>query len=235
MRVRNRYLVKWAAYLFAWCCRLIFLTVRVERRHLGEDPLPEHDRNERFVLALWHEWAVLPLFGVSTDKLAVLTSRHVDGDFVTATLKVVGVDTIRGSTSRGGAEAVRQMLRRAAESHLAITPDGPRGPRRQMSPGLAYVAARSGRRILASGYACGRCWRIPGGWTDLVIPKPFSRVIMITSAPITVPTDVAVGQLDEVIHQLQAAMDHTDQLAKETLAAPRRSAGRFTRAWRSAA
>ena len=217
MRVRNRYLVHWAAKLFAWGCRLIFLTVRVERRHLGEGPLPEHVRNERFILSLWHEWAVLPLFGVSTDKLAVLTSRHTDGDFVTTTLNTVGIDTIRGSTSRGGAAAAREMLRRVTNSHIAMTPDGPRGPRREMSKGIVYLGVRSGRRVLASGFACSRCWRIDGGWTDLVIPKPFSRVVMVTTAPRRLPADATPAELDEQVCLLQQEMDRVEQLAAECL------------------
>jgi lysophospholipid acyltransferase (LPLAT)-like uncharacterized protein len=218
MKVRNAYLVCFGAWIFVFICRLIFLTLRIERRH-GEhaEVLPEDSRDRRYIFSIWHDSVVLPLFGGKTDRLAVLTSRHADGAFVSEALATVNVATVRGSTSRGGATAVREMMRLSKRSHLAITPDGPRGPARKMSPGIVFLSSRSGAPIVPTGFACSRCWRIRGRWTDLVIPQPFAKVVLLSDVPIAVPADVDDTQLPRYVAQLQTTMDRLDRRAQSYL------------------
>ena len=141
---------------------------------------------------------ILPLFGGKADRLTVLTSRHADGSFVTDVLGALGIATIRGSTTRGGVGALRTMMRELDQSHLAITPDGPRGPRRMMTRGIVYLASRSGSPIVPTGFACSRCWRIKGSWTDLIVPKPFAKAVLISGEPISIPPDISVERAGSV-------------------------------------
>ena len=67
-------------------------------------------------------------------------------------------------------------MKTARDHHIVITPDGPRGPRQAMKSGIVYLASRSGREIIPVAHGCSRGWRVKGSWTDMMIPKPFSRV-----------------------------------------------------------
>src|SRR5436190_464721 len=86
---------------------------------------------------------------------------------------------------RGWIGTVRQMLRVGRKSHLAITPDGPRGPRRQVQPGLLYLAARTGLPIVPVGIGYDRPWRMRS-WDRFAVPRPWTRATCVTTEPIHV-------------------------------------------------
>ena len=95
-----------------------------------------------------------------------------------------------------------------------ITPDGPRGPRRKMSVGIAYLASRTGRAVVPTAYSCARCWRIRGSWTDLLIPKPFSKVFLLAADPIEVPAELDSAHLQEQVVLIQAEMNRLNAVAE---------------------
>lgn len=115
---------------------------------------------------------------------------------------------------------MRQLIREAEGNHIVMTPDGPRGPRRELSPGVVFLASHSGRAIVPAAFTCERGWRFGVGWTDLLVPKPFSKVHMLTGEPIRIPPD---ADLRSEVTRVQAAMlamnDRGDQLAAGTLQA----------------
>jgi lysophospholipid acyltransferase (LPLAT)-like uncharacterized protein len=84
----------------------------------------------RFIYAMWHEYLLLPVYHYARPDIHVLVSHHSDGDIIAGICHSLGVPAVRGSTTRGGAQATRDLLRVGRGSHLALTPDGPRGPRR---------------------------------------------------------------------------------------------------------
>lgn len=160
---------------------------------------------------------VLPVFGGPHWCTTALTSQHSDGSFVASVLSLCNIRTVRGSTNRIRTGAIRELLQSAASRHLVITPDGPRGPNRQMSAGIAYLASRTGRSVVPSGYACSRCWRWKGSWSDLIIPKPFAKVVMLAGDPIRVPSDVGPKELKSYVATIQQAMDQLDADAQAVL------------------
>jgi lysophospholipid acyltransferase (LPLAT)-like uncharacterized protein len=121
-------------------------------------------------------------------------------------MAILGYSTVRGSTNRGGAQAIKQLMDDTAGMHIVITPDGPRGPRREVKPGAVFLASQTGRRICAGAYACRSEWRIKGSWTDMAIPKPFTTIYLLTSAPITVPSDLPRIELDQYVQIVQSEM-----------------------------
>ncbi|MEX0702539.1 MAG: lysophospholipid acyltransferase family protein [Planctomycetales bacterium] len=214
MKIRSRRLIRLLARLIAGCCRLLFATCRLEVRAV--DPatnayLPPV--GPRFLFCLWHDHILMTLFSARPQNMAGLVSRHQDGSFVADAMEVLGILPVRGSTNRGGAQAVRQLLETAREHHIAITPDGPRGPRRKLKDGIVYLASRSGRRIVPAVYSCARGWRIRGKWTDMLFPRPFTKIHLVMGAPRAIPPDLSRGDLERHTADLQAEMERLEGIA----------------------
>ena len=114
----------------------------------------------------------------------MLLSRHRDADILSRIAYHLGFEFVRGSTRRGGVAALRQLLARSRYMHLTITPDGPRGPRRQLAPGAVFLASRLGLPLVLMGFGFDRPWRAKS-WDRFAIPRPFSGAI--TSPQIHVP------------------------------------------------
>jgi lysophospholipid acyltransferase (LPLAT)-like uncharacterized protein len=164
------------------------------------------------MFCMWHDHIVMAVFSSRTHSLAGLISQHRDGGYLADSVQIAGIHPVRGSTSRGGAEAVREILSRP-DLHLAMTPDGPRGPRRKMKDGIVYMSARSGRPIIPTALLASRYWNISGSWTDMMIPKPFSRVLLITGSPIIVPEDLPREDMERWAAALELEMNRLDQIA----------------------
>jgi len=105
-------------------------------------------------------------------------------------------------------------MKATEDKHVIITPDGPRGPRRQMSHGIVFLASRTGRRVVPTGYSCSRCWRVKGSWTDLVIPKPFAKVFLLAGDAIKVPPGLERDELRPYTAMIQAEMDRLNAEAE---------------------
>ena len=110
---------------------------------------------------------------------------------------------------------MRELLRLPAGKHVVMTPDGPRGPRRQLKPGLVFLASRTGRAIVPTAFAASRGWSLRGSWTNLVIPKPFSTAFAITGDPIEVPPDAGREEIAVFESRVQGEMDRLAALAEE--------------------
>jgi len=109
---------------------------------------------------------------------------------------------------------VRSMLQSGQSAYLAITPDGPRGPRRQVQPGLIYVAARTGLPIVPIGFGFQRAWRLKS-WDRFALPRPWSLGICITGELIRVPADVQKDELDHYRNLVEEAMSQATALAEQ--------------------
>ena len=144
------------------------------------------------------------------NRAAGLVSQHQDGSYLVEAMQYFHVDAIRGSTSRGGARALRQLLDASGRTHIFITPDGPRGPRRQLKDGIVFLASHTGQTIIPTACACGNAWVIRGSWTDLVIPKPFATVHMLLGTPFVVPADLSRDELECYRDRLQAEMEQLE-------------------------
>jgi lysophospholipid acyltransferase (LPLAT)-like uncharacterized protein len=214
VKVRNPRLIRVLAFLGAWLVRLWIGTVRHRYHHRGPDVRPNHLTSDaHFIFAFWHEYLLLPAYHYGTPDILVLISQHADGQLIAEICRYLHFGLIRGSTTRGGVEAVRQMLANGARKHLAITPDGPRGPRREVQPGLVYVASRTGLPIIPIGFAFRRAWRMRS-WDHFAVPRPFTLGTAITLEPIFVPADADKDQLERYRRQVEAAMQEATLLAE---------------------
>lgn len=138
------------------------------------------------IYLFWHENILMPLHLRGGCYLSMLLSRHQDADFLAKIAGRMGFDCVRGSTYRGGATALRELIAKSRTHHLTMTPDGPRGPRRTLAQGPIYLASKMGLPLVCLGMAYHRPWRM-NSWDRFAIPRPFSRARAVLSGEIHVP------------------------------------------------
>ena len=179
---------------------------------------------------MWHETLLFSATHFGNPQCAVLISQHADGKLLGSLLESLGMGMVCGSSTRGGIEAVRKLTRdKDARRHLAVTPDGPRGPRRVVQPGAIYIASRTGMKIIPVGVGHHRPWRA-ASWDTFAIPKPFSRTKCISGAPIAVPDKLKPDGLEEYRLRVQAEMDRLTAMAEEWAATGRKPESAASRA-----
>ncbi len=151
---------------------------------------PAHERQARgegaIILSLWHGQMLPILCAHRGEPATVLVSEHRDGEIIARILAAFGFSAARGSSSRGGSRALLELAQLVRAGHdIAITPDGPRGPRRTMAPGVLLIAQRTGSAIIPLVAHCERVWQLKS-WDAFEIPKPFARVTVLYDVPVRV-------------------------------------------------
>ena len=147
------------------------------------------------IYIFWHENILVPLYLRGHCDLAMLLSKHRDADVLARVAYHMGFDCVRGSTNRGSRAALLDMTRRGKHMHLAITPDGPRGPRRKLAIGPIYLASRTGMPIVPLGFGADRPWRAKS-WDRFAVPRPFSQVRGIIGPELSIPAELDREQLE---------------------------------------
>jgi len=212
MTHRTRWLVPYLAAAVALLIRLWMSTMRsrIVSADGGEHPADPH--LQRYLYTFWHEALLAPL--VTRPKIRVLISQHTDGEFIAQVCQRLRIGVIRGSTARGGCQALLAMIRDQDESmHLGVTPDGPRGPRRKLKPGAVMVASRSGLPIVPVGIGFVRAWRFQS-WDRFALPCPFSRMVGIVGLPIHIPAELSRAELDEWVQTVERQLVELTDLAE---------------------
>ncbi|VAX41319.1 hypothetical protein MNBD_PLANCTO02-2428 [hydrothermal vent metagenome] len=216
MKIRSRFLTKSLAWLAALLSRALLATCKkVIVEGSPETNIYESRLSARYLYCIWHDSLLIPIFAGRPQKTSCLVSRHQDGSYLADAMQVLGMIPVRGSTSRGGAAALKQLITETADLHIAITPDGPRGPRRQLKQGIVYLASKLNRPIVPTAYGCSRGWRFQGSWTDLLIPKPFSTVYLIGAPLFYVPQNATKEQLKQSLAELQTIMDRLNNQVEQ--------------------
>lgn len=181
-------------------------TVRIESRNREVLARPA-------ALAFWHG----RLLGLLMDRLGcgavAMASRSSDGALAAGALVGAGVKVARGSTQKGGLEALAEMeaIVRAGAPFAALTVDGPRGPWRKVKPGIVTIARRLEVPLVPASFSC-RSARVLGSWDRLVLPRPFTRIVAEYGDPIPpseIPQaiDEAVAMVAERLDALTARLD----------------------------
>lgn len=214
MRLRNAFLERCGARLAVSATRALFSTVR-RRLFLAAPELSPYRSPEArtCIYSVWHDSLLMPMFLGKQPATKALVGQHADGAFLATALDAIGIGSVRGSSSRGGAEALRQLIDQTTGFHIVVTPDGPRGPRREMKTGVTYLASKTGKVVVPTAFACSRYWSWGTGWTDLVVPKPGCTVVAIAGQGIAVPSDANREELHEFTQQIQSEMDELNAMA----------------------
>ncbi len=152
------------------------------------DPANE-DFQPSMIFVFWHEYIPCPFYLRPHCDIAMLLSRHRDADWLCEAARHMGFGTVRGSTRRGGDAALRELARASRTLNLAITPDGPRGPRRCLAPGCIFLASKLKLPLVPFGVGYDRPWRMPT-WDRFALPRPYSRARIVTGPRLHVPPDL---------------------------------------------
>jgi lysophospholipid acyltransferase (LPLAT)-like uncharacterized protein len=206
------------ARLVGWYLGLTMRTTRWTFVGL-ENIAPTTKEGQAGLVCFWHErLPMMPLLAVRAReegammRTHVLVSRHNDGRFIGQAVGRFGLDTVVGSSSKGAAASLRNMLRLLHEGHnIAITPDGPRGPARVAAGGIAQLAAATGMRIYPVSAQCRPHLRAPS-WDRMIVPLPFGRGAVVCGPPISVPRAEWAAYLPIIVAALDDACDEADRL-----------------------
>jgi len=207
-----RRLVPYFVYLYV---TLIGWTTR-QRVVRAEIPQDVHSAGERFIYAFWHQRQVFFTWSHRNVEAAVLVSKSKDGELIAKTMGLSGIDAVRGSSSRGGAVAAREMVEILRSGRdIGITPDGPRGPAREVKEGAVRVAQLAGMPIVPIANALSARIEIARSWDRFQVPLPFGRSVVIYGEPIRVAAgDDLVAKAAELKSSLDALTLEADRLVR---------------------
>ena len=171
------------------------------------------------IYAIWHGRLLPPAFLHRGQGVVTLISRSADGEYLARLLSRWGFDSVRGSSSRGGSEALRELVRHCRKGRsLAITPDGPRGPKQELKSGVLTAAQLAGVPIIPASSSASRGWW-PGRWDRFLIPKPFAKVRVQYAPPVMVPRDANEDQIEVIRKEIEHTLNRmTETLDREVAA-----------------
>ena len=183
MRLGDRLLVAVAPFLASWAIRFLYLTNRTEI--LGEDhPRSFWTRGEQVIFSCWHDQLLMMVMAYHGPGAKILISSSKDGELIARTMRYFGQGAVRGSSSRGGRAAFKELLDLSKQPFdLGFTPDGPRGPRHELKAGIAQLARLSGRPVVPFAFVCSRGHRFKS-WDRFLVPYPFGRGVYSFGEPV---------------------------------------------------
>lgn len=197
--------------------QLVLVTSRLQvRLHPATAELLEQ-RRVPVIYALWHcHVFFMPLLHLHGGRpVSVLLSAHRDAQIVGVAARMRGVNLVAGSSTRGGVRAYLQLLQllRQGDS-VCITPDGPRGPAREVKPGILHLAQQSGCAVVPVGLALSRRRRLRS-WDRTWLPLPFGRVVFTLGPPLAIASGASLD--DGQARRLGTAMASSTAWARRLL------------------
>lgn len=161
---------------------------------------------ENFILSLWHGDLLMQAFNYREFKqnglVKVIVSEHSDGEIIRRTVESLGVGSLSGSSTRGGAKALLGAIKALQNGvDVAITPDGPKGPKHSIADGVVMIAQKTNSKIVCFGSRASKCWTM-NSWDNFVIPKPFGTIDFFVGEPF----DIDGLTLDEAKDKIKIYM-----------------------------
>jgi lysophospholipid acyltransferase (LPLAT)-like uncharacterized protein len=200
-----------------WYLELVFLTSRMEFH--GFEHLQGLSESKRpLIAAFWHGRLALAA-GVRREKpVHVMISRHADGEIIARIARAFNKPSVRGSTTRGGKQAFRELAELVKRGQdAAVTPDGPKGPRYVCQPGIVALAKIAKAPILPMSCSANRNRRIRS-WDRFMVPLPFSKIVIAFAAPIEIPENCGEDELERKRVQLEETLIRLTREADEACA-----------------
>ena len=199
--------------IVAACLKGLTKTCRREVRNLDlwEKTVAEHGH---VIVAIWHETMGLAACHYRNTGGHTMTSYSFDGELAARVVNRFGMRAVRGSSSRGGSDALEGLVEAAKHvTILGFTLDGPRGPRRVAKPGIAILAARTGLPIIPHAFAVHPAWHL-NSWDRFPVPKPFGRLVSAYGPSIDPPINDSLEavertrlQVENDLNRLQAEVE----------------------------
>ena len=196
-----------ACWLGAQYIRLVHATGRWQV--FGDETIRKLRREgQPFIVSLWHgRILMMPYTWIRGEQIHLLISQHRDGQLIAKIIGYFGINTIIGSTSKGGASALRGMLKALKEGEcVGVTPDGPRGPRMRASDGIISLARLAEVPIFPATYSVAR-GRVLGSWDRFLVAAPFSQGVFVWGEPLYVDRDADANDIEAARAELEKRMN----------------------------
>jgi lysophospholipid acyltransferase (LPLAT)-like uncharacterized protein len=208
--------LKW--WLVGWLGKglvdLIFKTMRI--RVVGLEKARAEIESRKFIFAFWHSRILMASYLFKGWGGVALVSKSKDGEIITQILQRQGQETIRGSTSRHGVRAMAKLIKALKEEIRpgGMVPDGPRGPRFKVQPGIITLAQKTGYPIVPISYSAKRL-KVFASWDRFILPHPFNEGCVIYGTPISVAGKLDADgrelhrvRLEEELNRITKTVDH---------------------------
>jgi lysophospholipid acyltransferase (LPLAT)-like uncharacterized protein len=220
---QNWFKVNVAPWLVYMIVRIWFGTVRVKilNPQVYRDYFLKNSSGRNVVAGSWHRHAIFFFyFFRNLGPRGIMISKSVDGEFTARIARFLGYTPIRGSSSKGGSEALQRLIDfmrvRGVTRLCGTAVDGPRGPARVMKTGMLAVAKESGSWFVPMACSGTNVLTFPKAWDRTIVPKPFSKIIMDFGQPILVPQCISRDELETLREQngilLNEMTDRVDRL-----------------------
>ncbi|OGR00666.1 MAG: hypothetical protein A2511_05340 [Deltaproteobacteria bacterium RIFOXYD12_FULL_50_9] len=199
-------------FLFRVIARLLFASNRVEQNNISN--LTKFDtQGQPFIVAFWH-YSIFYILKLKSGRQCVaMVSASKDGEYIARILKVMGLEVVRGSRSKGGLGALKEMVVWLAKGmNAAIVADGSQGPPRQVQAGAILLSSRSGVPIIPIVWSADRYIAFRS-WDRLILPKPFARISMWYGEPLLVPAEIKSKDIEQYRLELEKRLNTLYDLA----------------------
>ena len=162
---------------------------------------------KNYIFTLWHGRMLLSIFAQRRRGIVAMVSQHVDGEIIARTVELLGYRTARGSSTRGGIKALKEMVK-IMNSGIpgAMFPDGPRGPRGEFKQGTITLAQLTHAYIVPMTHAADKAW-VFNSWDRFVMAKPFSKVVVMYGEPIEIPRKLDMDGMAKLIEEITGKMN----------------------------
>lgn len=207
------------AFIIHLIVRLMGLTYRFE--HVGKEKVEAARKlhpNGAYLYALWHQNIVASIMSHMGKPHVCIVSASKDGELVAVTLKMLGHKSARGSSSRGGVQAMQEMIRIVNDGTPgAISVDGPRGPAHQPKKGIFEVAKITGAPIIPLITYPTSFWSFEKSWDKFRLPKPFSKILVRYGEPIIIDKNIQASDWPRLSEELTAQLKNGEFAAMREL------------------
>ncbi len=204
--LKQRLIIRLAGFVGYVAVKIIGSTLRFETTG-WENFTSIVDNDKLPIYSFWHDRIIAGTYFFRGRKIIVLSSSSFDSEYTARCIQRLGFGIIKGSSTRGGIQALVGMIRLMKEGHaMAFTIDGPKGPRYEAKAGPVVLAKKTSNPLMPFVIECDRYWTVKS-WDRLQIPKPFARANVIIGEPIYVPADARDEQLESKRVELQRSLD----------------------------
>ena len=165
------------------------------------------EKSQPFIICAWHHDIYFSTWLLKDFELTALISSSKDGEYINQILSGFGFGAVRGSSTRGGIGAMKQLVRCLKDGNaVAITPDGPQGPIHKVQEGIVALAKMTGVPIIPWRYEASSCWKL-NSWDSHKIPKPITKIKSVFGQPLYVPKSASSSDFGKYCQQLEMLMN----------------------------
>lgn len=184
---------------------LITATCRV-RWHNKDVWLAHQNSGNPYIVSMWHNCSTICSWAMRDSRVTVMVSDSRDGEYVARLAKLFGINAVRGSSSKGAKKAIKSALQLLSQRRsIAVTPDGPRGPKYSIQPGVLWFGAVGQAPIIPLHIESSRQW-VLNSWDGHCFPKPFSTIHIRFGEPQLVTREELENQMEETTERFRAGM-----------------------------